>query len=120
MRHIAQRQDIKLTGIYQQPTTQGTHRCAEVVTHAYSNFTAGEGESIYRIAEKFSGRKFRDFALEQAFRSINFAICVLVFRVCIMMITISQINLCKFGQIAKNAKYKPRENFLLYGNLCVV
>ena len=37
----------------------------------------------YRTAGKIRGRKFRDFALKQAFRGINFAICVLVFRVCI-------------------------------------
>ena len=37
----------------------------------------------YRIAEKFRGRKFRDFAEKQAFRGINFAICAWTFRVCV-------------------------------------
>ena len=64
---------------------------------------------------KICRREFHDFALEQAFCGINFAICVLVFHVCIVILTISQINFREFSQIAKHSKYKPRENFPLYG-----
>ena len=66
------------------------------------------------IAEKIHGRKFRVFALEQVFCGINCAICVLVVRICIVILTISQINFCEFHQIVKNAKYKPYGNFPLY------
>ena len=38
----------------------------------------------YRIAEKCCRRKFCDFAREQAFCSINFVICVLIFRSCVL------------------------------------
>ena len=37
---------------------------------------------MYRTAGKIRGRKFRDFALKQAFRGINFAICVAISRLC--------------------------------------
>ena len=55
--------------------------------------------------------KFHNFVLEQAFHSFNFASCVLVFRVCIVILTITRINFREFGQIVK---YKPRKNFPLY------
>ena len=39
--------------------------------------------ALYRIVENFRGRKFRDFAENQAFRGINFVICVWIVRVCV-------------------------------------
>ena len=59
----------------------------------------------YPKAEKFHGRIFRDFALKQAFRGINFTICMLIFHVCALILTISRINLRELDQIMKNVKF---------------
>ena len=56
---------------------------------------------MYRIVEKFHGRIFCNFTLKQAFQSINFAICMPIFRICALIVTISQINFRKLDQIVK-------------------
>ena len=53
--------------------------------------------------------------LEQTFCGINFAICVLVLCICIMIL-ISRDKLLRIRLSRENVKYKPGENFLLYGN----
>ena len=65
--------------------------------------------------------KFHNFTLKQVFCGINFVICVLIFLVCVLILTISRINFRELSQIAKNAKYNPRENFPLYDStFCTV
>ena len=60
---------------------------------------------LYCIAGKFHGRLFRDFVLIQTFCGIKFAICMLIVRVCALILTILQINFCELDQIVKNAKF---------------
>ena len=59
----------------------------------------------YCIVEKCCGRIFRDFALKQTFSGINFTICVLIVRVCALILMILRINFRKLDQIAKNAQF---------------
>ena len=61
----------------------------------------------YCIAGKFRRRIFCDFVLKQTFRGIEFAICVLIVCICVLILMISQINFCKLDQIAKIAKFQP-------------
>ena len=79
----------------------------------------------YCIVEKIHGIKFRDFALEQTFRGINFAICMLVLCICIVILKLNRgINFHKSSQVVKNMKYKPHKNFLLssitYFDTCIM
>ena len=51
----------------------------------------------------YSGKISRKNILR--FRGINFAICVLIVRVCALILTISRINFHELDRITKNAKF---------------
>ena len=61
--------------------------------------------------EKIHGKLFCDFALEKHFVVLISAICMLIFRIRALILTIPPIDFCTLDQMAKNTKFKTHEKF---------